>query len=282
MEKIIRYLRLQFFIKAEEDFATTYNEVVEGTDFKGYNLWILSVSILIASIGLITDSVAAIIGAMLISPLMGPVTGFAFGLAVNDLRLKKKSIQNWIWMNVVSLLSATIFFLIIPLNSNTNMLMSFEKATIFDVLLAFLGGMIGFVAIIRKDGTKIIAGVAVATSCMPPLCTASYGIAHLDWHFFLGGLYFYLINSLFIGVSTFLTAKYLGYKPQKPAESKISSFFWSIIMVLMIVPSIYLAYDRWHSHKEAFENKETELSDKAKIEVLEKKVAKLDSLLNVK
>jgi uncharacterized hydrophobic protein (TIGR00271 family) len=214
MEKIKvikRYIRSQFTLSKEEETEETYAEIMDGAKLKGYNFWILGFAMVIACVGLNVDSTSAVIGAMLISPLMGPIVALAFGIAVNNRDFKRQGIHNWLMMTVVSLFASVLFFLISPFDNNTNALLSFEKATIFDIVLAFFGGMAGFIGIIKKEGTKIIAGVAVATACMPPLCTAGYGIAHLDYAYFIGGLYFYLINCLFIGLATFLTARILGY-----------------------------------------------------------------------
>jgi uncharacterized hydrophobic protein (TIGR00271 family) len=166
---IQRFVRKQFVFEKEEHETETYSEIAEGTAFRGYNLWVLGFAMIIACIGLNTDSVSAVIGAMLISPLMGPIVGFAFALAINDRRLKQKGIRNWFWMTVTSLVASVLFFLASPFHNNTHALSSFTKATIFDILLAFFGGMAGFIGIIKKEGTKVIAGVAVATACMPIL-----------------------------------------------------------------------------------------------------------------
>lgn len=207
-----RYLGQQIYTAKEENEWVTYSEIKEGLIFKGYNLWILGFAMIIACIGLTTNSVSAVIGAMLISPLMGPVIGFAFGLAINDRNLRMEGIRNWVKMTVVSFASATLFFLVNPFDHSTQLLESFQKASIFDIFLAFFGGLAGFIGIVKREGMKIIAGVAIATACMPPICTAAYGIAHLDFTYFIGGFYFYLINCLFIGWATFLLSRYFKFE----------------------------------------------------------------------
>lgn len=273
-----RFIHHKIRLTREEEENETYREIVEGTSLRGYSLWILGFAMVIACIGLNTDSTSAVIGAMLISPLMGPIIGFAFALAINDNFMKKRSIRNWILMSLSSLSASTLFFLISPFDNNTNALLSFQKATIFDILLAFFGGMAGFIGIIKKDGVKVIAGVAVATACMPPLCTAGYGIAHLDYHFFIGGLYFYLINCLFIGFSTFLLARFTGfhqYYKNKTEFSRTANWLWTFFMILMIVPSLYIAYQKWQDET----TKITQLSQDEKIIRLEQKVYELDSII---
>lgn len=269
---ILRYITNQFYVPREEDEIETYNEIKDGVQFKGYNLWVLGFSMILACIGLTTNSISAVIGAMLISPLMGPVIGLSFGLAINDKELRRKSIRNWIWMTSVSLIAATLYFLINPFDNSTDVLESFKKPTIFDIFLAFFGGLAGFLGIIKKEGTKIIAGVAIATACMPPLCTAAYGIAHLDYKFFIGGFYFYIINSMFIGWASYLLTRYFKFKALKKQKySKRYNLFWDFLVIIMMLPSLYIAYQKW----DAEENKPIQLSTQQKIDLLEKRIEKL-------
>jgi len=279
---LLRFVRSKFYLNKEENESETIAEIKEGAHFSGHNLWILGFAMVIACIGLNTDSISAVIGAMLISPLMGPIVGFAFALAVNDAGLKNKSIRNWLLMTLISLLASALFFLISPFDNNTTALSSFQKASIFDVLLAFFGGMAGFIGIIKKEGIKVIAGVAVATACMPPLCTAGFGIAHLDFQFFIGGLYFYLINCLFIGLATFLLTRFTGYHINKevPRFRQTANWLWTLFIVAMIVPASYIAYKKWN--EEHTKERSIMVTDKQRIEALEKKVLYLDSLLQYK
>ena len=273
---IKRFIKAQLNLDKEEHESETLAEIKEGAHFSGHNLWILGFAMIIACIGLNTDSISAVIGAMLISPLMGPIVGFSFALAVNDAGLKRKSIRNWFWMTAISLMASVLFFLISPFDNNTAALSSFKTASIFDVLLAFFGGMAGFIGIIKKEGIKVIAGVAVATACMPPLCTAGFGIAHLDYELFIGGLYFYLINCLFIGLATFLLARFTGYHTNKnsPVFKRTANWLWVIFIIAMIVPATYIAWKKWNEEH----RKEKPLTDKQRIELLEKKVQQLESL----
>ncbi len=274
---IKRFIKAQLNLDKEEHESETLAEIKEGAHFSGHNLWILGFAMIIACIGLNTDSISAVIGAMLISPLMGPIVGFSFALAVNDAGLKRKSIRNWFWMTAISLLASVLFFLISPFDNNTAALSSFKTASIFDVLLAFFGGMAGFIGIIKKEGIKVIAGVAVATACMPPLCTAGFGIAHLDYELFIGGLYFYLINCLFIGLATFLLARFTGYHTNKnsPEFKRTANWLWVIFIIAMIVPATYIAWKKWNE-EHTIERVKT---DKERIEALEQKIKTLDSLL---
>ncbi len=276
-----RYIRTQFVLSREEENEETYAEILEGTRLKGYNLWILGFAMIIACIGLTVDSTSAVIGAMLISPLMGPIVALGFGMAINNRDFKTQGIKNWLMMTITSLVASVLFFLISPFDNNTNALLSFQKATIFDILLAFFGGMAGFIGIIKKEGTKVIAGVAVATACMPPLCTAGYGIAHLDYQFFIGGLYFYLINCLFIGLATFLTARFTGYHKNCSLEKpeKTTLWLWYIFIILMILPSVYIAFNKWQDEKQKLLPTN---SMQTRVEILERRVEVLDSLMKIK
>jgi len=269
---IKRYLKQQVTLTKEEHPEETLAEIVEGSLFKGYNFWILFFAMIIACIGLNTDSTSALIGAMLISPLMGPIVGFAFGVSINNAKLKKQGIANWFIMTLISLLASTLFFYITPFQHNTSAIFSFTKASIFDVLMAFFGGMAGFIGIVKKEGTKVIAGVAVATACMPPLCTAGYGLAHADITYFFGGLYYYLINCLYIGLATFVLSRVLGYHIYfncKKSLNKTIQFLWMLFIVLMLLPSLYIAYTKY---KQEYLNPTSQSTDKQRIDSLEKRL----------
>ena len=231
LNKIITFFDLS---NGEEKKATVLEQVKANISFRGSNLWILACAIVIASVGLNDNSTAVIIGAMLISPLMGPIFGIGFSLGVSDLDLLKVSIQNAVRIVLISLLVATIYYLITPYAIPTDELLSFSHPTIFDVLLAFLGGMAGFIAISRHNGTQVLIGVAVATSCIPPLCTASFGLATLQWEYFVGGLYTYFINALFICVGSYIIVKYLKFKPH------LKRLFLYFIQIICHIPLIIL------------------------------------------
>lgn len=270
-----RYLGQQIYTAKEEHEWETYGEIKEGVIFKGFNLWILGFAMIISCIGLTTNSISAVIGAMLISPLMGPVIGFAFGLAINDRNLRIEGARNWIKMTMVSLASATLFFLINPFDHSTELLEAFQKASIFDIFLAFFGGLAGFIGIVKKEGVKIIAGVAIATACMPPLCTAAYGIAHFDFTYFIGGFYFYFINCLFIGWATFLLSRYFKFEAitkEKEKRSLKNVLLWDLLLVVMLVPGIWIGYQKWKIE----EDSPPQMTDSEKIQALEKRIESLE------
>lgn len=175
-------------------------------------------------------------------------------------------------------------FFISPFDNNTHALLSFTRASIFDILIAFFGGLAGFIGIMKKDGIKVMAGVAVATACMPPLCTAGFGIAHGNWLEFMGGMYFYLINCLFIGLATFLLSRFTNYhirfKSKLESSNKIVQWLWTMFIIAMIIPGGYIAWEKWKDERNPL--KEITLSDKQRIFQLEQKVNQLDSLLQSK
>ncbi|MBN8642995.1 MAG: DUF389 domain-containing protein [Flavobacteriales bacterium] len=239
-----RYFRFLFDLKStQEDEELTYNEVKEGIVFKGKNLWLLAIAIVISCIGLNINSKSAVIGAMIISPLMGPIFGIAFSLGISDADLLKLSFRNALRIIIISLIFSTLYYLITPYSIPTDELLSFSKPTIFDVLLAFAGGIAGFIAISRHNGTQVLIGVAVATSCIPPLCTAGFGLATWQWQYLVGGLYTYLINALFICVGAYIIVRFLKFHKQSDAIVKNAHSWFGILTVITILPAIYLAYE---------------------------------------
>lgn len=238
-----RYFRLLFDLKStQEDEKQTYDEVKEGIVFKGKNLWLLAIAIVISCIGLNINSKSAVIGAMIISPLMGPIFGIAFSLGISDVDLLKLSFRNALRIIVISLIFSTLYYLITPYSIPTDELLSFSKPTIFDVLLAFVGGIAGFIAISRHNGTQVLIGVAVATSCIPPLCTAGFGLATWQWQYLVGGLYTYVINALFICVGAYLMVRFLQFQKQSVANVKHVNSWFGVLSLITILPAIYLAY----------------------------------------
>lgn len=231
--------------KGEEDKEKVREDVVKNISFRGAQLWILACAILIASIGLNVNSTAVIIGAMLISPLMGPIVGSGFALATYDFDLLKRSTKNLLIATLVGFLVSTIYFYVSPFKEVQSEILSRTSPNIYDVMIAFFGGIVGAVSITRVEKGNPIPGVAIATALMPPLCTAGFGLATFNMKFVVGALYLYSINCFFIGIATFLVIKYLKYQPIKTknlAFDKKVRFIISFLMLLLIIPSFYLAY----------------------------------------
>ena len=230
----------------EEKKETVLEDVKSNISFYGSNLWILACAIVIACIGLNVNSTAVIIGAMLISPLMGPIVGAGFALAMYDFDLLKRSVKNLFIATVVSLLVASIYFIISPFKEAQSELLARTSPTIYDVLIAFFGGLVGVIALTRVEKGNPIPGVAIATALMPPLCTAGYGLAIGNFSYFFGAFYLYSINCFFICIATFVIVKYLKYKPVKTLNQKFEKqirYGISGLIVIMIIPSFYLAYN---------------------------------------
>lgn len=230
----------------KENEQTTINDIKKGVEFKGANLWILIFAIFIASIGLNVNSTAVIIGAMLISPLMGPIIGIGLGAGINDFELIKRALRNLGVAVLASVLTSSLYFLITPLHEAQSELLARTEPTLWDVLIAFFGGLAGIVAGSRKEKSNAIPGVAIATALMPPLCTAGYGLANGNWYYFIGAFYLFFINSVLISVATFLIVRLLKY-PKKQfedaaTERRVKSYI-AVFVIVTIIPSIYLAYN---------------------------------------
>jgi len=204
--------------QGEEKKEKVIEDILSNISFRGANLWILACAILIASIGLNVNSTAVIIGAMLISPLMGPIVGAGFALATYDFDLLKKTGKSLFIATVVSLIVSFIYFYISPFKDVQSELLARTSPTIYDVLIAFVGGLVGAISLTREDRGNPIPGVAIATALMPPLCTAGFGLATGNISFFLGAFYLYSINCFFIGIATFLIIKYLKYTPKNTGK----------------------------------------------------------------
>lgn len=240
---------IQYRFNLDEDKAEQ-SEVIEnirrGVDFRGTNLWILIFAIVVASVGLNVNSTAVIIGAMLISPLMGPIMGIGLSLGINDFELLKRSFKNFIVAVAISLIVSTLYFMVSPLSTAQSELLARTTPTIWDVLIATFGGLAGIVAQSRKDRTStVIPGVAIATALMPPLCTAGFGLATGNWAYFGGAFYLFFINAVFIAFATYFIVRFLKYDKKQhidPSRAKKVKRYMVIIITATMVPSVILAY----------------------------------------
>lgn len=275
----------QFHIRDEkEDLTVAIDNVKKGIEFKGTNLWILIFAIFIASLGLNVNSTAVIIGAMLISPLMGPIMGMGLSVAINDLKLLRRAVSNLLMAVSVGLATSTVYFLISPLNDAHAELLARTSPTIYDVLIALFGGFAGTLATFSKQKGNVIPGAAIATALMPPLCTAGYGLATLNWNFFFGASYLFLINTVFIAYATLLTTRLLKFPIKHlidPAAEKKTRRVITAIVLLTLIPSIYLGYDivqrsRFTENASRFIDREAKLPNdyllSKKIDAKEKKI----------
>lgn len=229
----------------QEDFHSVYPVIEKGIIFKGTNLWILICAIVIASVGLNMNSTAVIIGAMLISPLMGPINGMGYSIATYDFSLFRRSINNFSFAVAVSLVSSTVYFIISPVSTAHSELLARTSPTIYDVFIALFGGGAGMLAINSKLKGNVVPGVAIATALMPPICTAGYGLATLQFNFFFGALYLFTINTVFIAVAGTVVARFLKFPMAEVIDEKKSKrikFVIQAILFITVLPSIFLGY----------------------------------------
>lgn len=237
----------------DTDTDATIATIKSGIPFKGATTWILICSIFVASIGLNANSTAVVIGAMLISPLMGPILGVGFSIAINDVDTLRRSMINLVTMIILSLGTAFLFFKFFPLSEDTSELLGRVKPDIRDVLIAFFGGLALIIAMTKK-GTiaSVIFGVAIATALMPPLCTAGYGLAKGNFPYFFGAMYLFAINTIFIALATFLVVKILGFPMLKYANStrrKRISRVATAVAIIAMIPAIFTFRDVWKQSK---------------------------------
>lgn len=231
--------------KAPEE--ETIASIKAGIDFRGANLWILIFAIFVASLGLNTNSAAVIIGAMLISPLMGPIVGMGLSIGINDFELLKRAVRSFVTATLFSVLTATFYFAITPIAEAQSELLARTSPTIYDVLIALFGGMAGIVALCstgQRSG-NVIPGVAIATALMPPLCTTGFGLATGNWLYAAGAFYLYLINTIFISVATFIGVRIMDFKKKvfvdKQREKHVKNIIITIT-VLTMLPATLLTY----------------------------------------
>lgn len=253
MASELRYLRIaikRLFksvlgIQEGTDIKETVKGIQKDIRFRGHTAWILIFSILIASIGLNVNSTAVIIGAMLISPLMGPILGVGLSIGTNDFETLFHSLKNLGLAITISLFTSTFYFILTPLDIEQSEILSRTKPTLLDVLIALFGGFAGIIAGSRKEKSNVIPGVAIATALMPPLCTAGYGLANLKFEYFFGAFYLFFINSVFISFSTFIVVRYLKFPVKRYVSvQKIKRYkiILSIFLIATVTPSVYIFY----------------------------------------
>ena len=238
-EKILEIIKVYFNILPDkENEQDIIAQITSGVSFKGATLLILIFAIFIASLGLNVNSTAVIIGAMLISPLMGPIIGMGLAVGINDLELLKRSAKNYGVATLISVLTATVYFLISPLSEVQSELLARTSPTLYDVLIAFCGGAAGIIALCTGGKGNIIPGVAIATALMPPLCTAGFGLATGHWLYFLGAFYLFFINTVFIALATYIGVRLFHFKQIESLSSENDSRTRRIIMALVVATMI--------------------------------------------
>ena len=244
--KVLNYLKNYFSLSDYVERQSDIEAVIRsGVSFRGTNIFILIMAIFVASLGLNTNSTAVIIGAMLISPLMGPIIAMGLAIGIHDFDLLKTGLRNLGMATLISVITSTIFFLISPVGEGHSELLARTSPTIYDVLIALFGGGAGIIGLASRSKGNVVPGVAIATALMPPLCTAGYGIATGQPTYFLGAAYLFLINSIFIALATFVGVKLLRFKAAPVVDAqrarRVSRVVYAVA-ILTLVPSVFLTY----------------------------------------
>lgn len=243
VKDLIEHARLYFNIMPDkEDEQTIVAQITEGVSFKGANLWVLIFAIFIASLGLNVNSTAVIIGAMLISPLMGPIVGMGLAVGINDFELLKRAVKNFGVATLISVLTATAYFLTSPLSEAQSELLARTSPTLYDVLIAFCGGAAGIIALCTRGKGNVIPGVAIATALMPPLCTAGYGLATGHLLYFIGAFYLFFINTVFIALATFCGVRLMNFHKREYQLTENAVKGRRILVSIVIVTILPAAY----------------------------------------
>ena len=237
LEVVKRYFNI---MPDMEDRTQVIEQISQGVSFRGANLWVLIFAIFIASLGLNVNSTAVIIGAMLISPLMGPIIGMGLAIGINDIELFKKAWRNFAVATLISVLTAMVYFLVTPIDEAQSELLARTAPTIYDVLIATFGGAAGITALCTRGKGNVIPGVAIATALMPPLCTAGYGLATGNLLYFLGAFYLFFINTVFISLATYFGVRLMHFHRlefQNPALAKKAQRVVAGIAIVTMIPA---------------------------------------------
>ena len=237
-------VRMQFNLMPDKDDEhEIVSQISSGVSFRGANLWVLIFAIFIASLGLNVNSTAVIIGAMLISPLMGPIIGMGLAVGTNDLDLLRRAAKNFGVATLISVLTAMVYFLITPLSEARSELLARTSPTLYDVLIAFCGGAAGIIALCTRGKGNVIPGVAIATALMPPLCTAGYGLATGHLLYFLGAFYLFFINTVFIALATYCGVRLMHFNQHEFQSPEMAVKAKRIVMAIVVVtmlPAVYM------------------------------------------
>jgi len=235
----------------KEDEREIIEQISSGVSFRGAQLWVLIFAIFIASLGLNVNSTAVIIGAMLISPLMGPIIGMGLAVGTNDIGLLRRAAKNFGVATLISVLTATLYFLITPLGEAQSELLARTSPTLYDVLIAFCGGAAGIIALCTRGKGNVIPGVAIATALMPPLCTAGFGLATGHLMYFLGAFYLFFINTVFIALATFCGVRLMHFHRhefQSAEKARRAHRYLMVVVVVTMLPAAYMTVRIVHQH----------------------------------
>lgn len=242
LKKLVSHVTI---IPELDEFDAIHSSIVKDIAFRGTNLWILMFAIIVASVGLNMNSTAVVIGAMLISPLMGPINGMGYSIATYDIALFKRAVKNFSFAVIASLVASTIYFTLSPISTAHSELLARTSPSIYDVLIALFGGLAGIIAISSKQKGNVIPGVAIATALMPPLCTAGYGLATFQMNFFFGAIYLFTINTVFIALASLFVSQLLKFPIRTLVDERKKrrvNQYISTVIAIVFLPSIYFGY----------------------------------------
>ena len=268
--RILAFVRSTMRIQEEIDQQAVIEFVRSDIEFRGAKAWILIFAILVASLGLNVNSTAVIIGAMLISPLMGPIIGMGTAVGISDLALLRRSGRYLATAVVISVLTSALYFTISPFDDAASELLSRTQPTLLDALIAVAGGAAGAIAMVRKDRSNVVPGVAIATALMPPLCTAGYGLSEWNAEYFFGAFYLFFINSVYIAASTYVVLRVVGFDPviQMSAKGAIRVKRTVLVVVtLTLIPSVYTGWNMLRTN--IFNRRVVELASQCEAEFSE-------------
>jgi uncharacterized hydrophobic protein (TIGR00271 family) len=241
-----RFVRETMDLHWEAHIESTTEIIRKDMIFRGHVVWVLVCSIFIASIGLNVNSTAVIIGAMLISPLMGPILATGLAVGTNDMDLLRRGLKNFLVMVVVALITSTVYFLLTPISDHQSELLARTRPTLLDAGVAIFGGIAGIIGVSRRNRGNVVPGVAIATALMPPLCTAGYGLATLQLNFLFGAIYLFTLNAIFIALATVAIVRVLKFplvKEVNPRREKQVKLYMAVSIVLLLAPSVWVLYE---------------------------------------
>jgi uncharacterized hydrophobic protein (TIGR00271 family) len=241
-----RFVRETMDLQWEAHIESTMEIIRKDMIFRGHVVWVLVCSIFIASIGLNVNSTAVIIGAMLISPLMGPILATGLAVGTNDMDLLRRALKNFLIMVVVALITSTVYFLLTPISDHQSELLARTRPTLLDAGVAIFGGIAGIIGVSRRNRGNVVPGVAIATALMPPLCTAGYGLATLQLNFLFGAIYLFTLNAIFIALATVVIVRLLKFplvKEVNPVRERQVKTYMAVSIVLLLAPSVWVLYE---------------------------------------
>lgn len=206
--KLRRWWRI--WVVGGVDHDAVLRQIAEDSGWSGRYAFLIVVSAAISLLGLLMPSVAVLIGAMLLSPLMMPIIGLGFGIATLDFREMRRAAIALGAGSAIAVVLSAIFVSLSPVQTITSEIAGRTQPTLFDLLVALLSAIAGAYALIRGRGGTVV-GVAIAIALMPPLAVVGFGIATWNWTIFAGSLLLFLTNAVTIALTAALVARVYGF-----------------------------------------------------------------------